>query len=116
METYAGLSDEELLRRSRRDPEAFLTFYGRHAAVLFGWLTRETSSRVVAADLVGGRLDAGRHRPSGDDRRQRLLAAIHRRGALHPRDRHAQRGRHPAGLTPIGEYNGKLPVTADGGS
>jgi hypothetical protein len=40
METYAGLSDEELSRWSWRDPEAFLTFFGRHAAVSFGWLTR----------------------------------------------------------------------------
>lgn len=52
MEKYAELSDEELLRRSRRDPEAFLAFYGRHAPALFGWLTRETSSRVGAADLT----------------------------------------------------------------
>src|SRR5260370_16852104 len=52
MENYAGLSDEELLRRSGRDREAFLAFYGRHASVLFGWLTRETSNQVVAADLT----------------------------------------------------------------
>ena len=52
MANYAGLSDEELLRRSGRDREAFLVFYGRHASVLFGWLTRETSNRVVAADLT----------------------------------------------------------------
>jgi RNA polymerase sigma factor (sigma-70 family) len=52
MENYSGLSDEERLRRSGRDREAFLVFYGRHAPVLLGWLTGETSNRVVAADLT----------------------------------------------------------------
>lgn len=35
MENYAGLTDEELLRRRGREREAFLVFYGRHASVLF---------------------------------------------------------------------------------
>jgi RNA polymerase sigma factor (sigma-70 family) len=46
------LSDEELLRLSRRDPDGFVAFYERHGEPLFRFLLRETSNPVVAADLA----------------------------------------------------------------
>lgn len=52
METFATLTDEELLRRARRDPEAFCAFYDRQAIRLLGWLQRETLSSAIAADLT----------------------------------------------------------------
>jgi RNA polymerase sigma-70 factor (ECF subfamily) len=47
-----GRSDVELLQRARRDPEAFCSFYERHAVQLRGWLRSEVESREVANDLT----------------------------------------------------------------
>jgi RNA polymerase sigma-70 factor, ECF subfamily len=45
-------SDTELLRRARRNPDAFCAFYDRHAAALHGWLTREVGDPHTALDLT----------------------------------------------------------------
>ena len=45
--------DEELLNLARRgDPDAFCTFYDRHARALLSWLCREVGNTEVAADLT----------------------------------------------------------------
>ena len=45
--------DEELLNLARRgDPDAFCTFYDRHARALYSWLRRETGNAEAAADLT----------------------------------------------------------------
>jgi RNA polymerase sigma factor (sigma-70 family) len=44
--------DVELLRRARREPEAFCQFYERHAVRLRDWLRRQVESREVANDLT----------------------------------------------------------------
>lgn len=46
------LTDAYLLRAARRDPDAFCTFYDRHAARLHAWLLRETGNLEVATDLT----------------------------------------------------------------
>jgi RNA polymerase sigma factor (sigma-70 family) len=46
------LSDTELLRRARRDPDAFCVFYDRHAEQLHRWLIRETGDVHAATDLT----------------------------------------------------------------
>ncbi len=52
MAEYRTHSDEELLRRARRDPDAFCAFYDRHVRRLFGWLSGETLDAAVAAELT----------------------------------------------------------------
>lgn len=46
------LDDVELLRRSRRDPEAFAVFYDRHVDMILGFFMRRTADPEVAADLT----------------------------------------------------------------
>jgi RNA polymerase sigma-70 factor (ECF subfamily) len=46
------VGDADLLRRARRDPDAFCRFYERHAVHLRAWLRRETDSIEVANDLT----------------------------------------------------------------
>ena len=50
--TADPLTDADLLRAARRDPDAFCTFYDRHAARLHAWLLRETANLEVATDLT----------------------------------------------------------------
>ena len=45
-------SDTELLRRARRDPDAFCAFYDRHAQKLNAWLARELGDPQTALDLT----------------------------------------------------------------
>src|SRR5262245_53031859 len=45
-------TDEELLRRTPRDPEAFAALYRRHAHAVAAWLLRRTRSPELAADLT----------------------------------------------------------------
>ncbi|MGA9762964.1 MAG: RNA polymerase sigma factor [Gaiellaceae bacterium] len=52
MKAFETLTDEELLRRARRDPEAFCVFYDRQALRLLGWLRQETLNPAIAADLT----------------------------------------------------------------
>lgn len=47
------LSDNELLERAPRDPEAFAVFYDRHAGTLIGLLRYRTGSTELALDLAG---------------------------------------------------------------
>jgi RNA polymerase sigma factor (sigma-70 family) len=45
-------SDEELLRVTPRDADAFAVFYRRHAHAVAGWFLRRTRSPELAADLT----------------------------------------------------------------
>jgi RNA polymerase sigma factor (sigma-70 family) len=45
-------SDAELISASRRDPDAFAEFCGRHAAVLNGWLQKELGDPGLAQELL----------------------------------------------------------------
>lgn len=45
-------SDAELLRRSRRDPDAFVTLCDRHTSSLRAWLRAETRNDWHAEDLL----------------------------------------------------------------
>lgn len=45
-------TDEQLLAASLRDPQAFGTFYERHADAVMGYLLRRTGSIEAAADLT----------------------------------------------------------------
>lgn len=45
-------TDTELLRRARRDPDAFCLFYDRHAAALHRWLAHELGDPQTAFDLT----------------------------------------------------------------
>src|SRR3954452_8544969 len=49
---YEGRTDAELLRRSAREPEAFGTFYDRHAATVLAYFQRRTACVESAADLT----------------------------------------------------------------
>jgi RNA polymerase sigma factor (sigma-70 family) len=49
---FSKLSDDALLREARRRPEAFGTFYERHAQVVLGYLLRTTGNYEVALDLT----------------------------------------------------------------
>ncbi len=47
-----GVSDYELLRRSRSGEEPFTVFYRRHERLVAGWLVRQTGRPDLAADLT----------------------------------------------------------------
>jgi RNA polymerase sigma-70 factor (ECF subfamily) len=51
MARWDSVSDVELLRASRRDAQAFATFYARHERRLLSYLMRRTRSGELAADL-----------------------------------------------------------------
>jgi RNA polymerase sigma factor (sigma-70 family) len=77
------MRDAELLRRARRDPDAFCVFYDRHAARLQSWLTRETGDSQVAVDLTAEAFaqalrSLGRFRGDGADSGAAWLYAIAR--------------------------------------
>ena len=48
----ASLTDAELLRRSRRQPEAFGVFYERHARDVFRLVRRSVESQEIALELT----------------------------------------------------------------
>lgn len=50
--TQPRRSDAELLRASKRDPEAFGEFYDRHAAAVLAFLHRRTACPQTALDLT----------------------------------------------------------------
>lgn len=52
MEEYAQLTDEELLRRTEGDPEAFGVFYRHHVAAMLAYFRRRTGDTQVAFDLT----------------------------------------------------------------
>ena len=45
-------TDAELLRRSRRDPDAFVFVCRRHAVALEGWLTAQVRDAGLARELL----------------------------------------------------------------
>src|SRR5438094_785546 len=49
---YGGLTDEELLVLSRTRPDAFGTFYERHAEPLLAFFARRTFDPEIAAELT----------------------------------------------------------------
>jgi RNA polymerase sigma-70 factor (ECF subfamily) len=51
-------SDAELLRRSRREPDAFVILCRRHAGPLQGWLRKEMRDEVLAQELLAETLAA----------------------------------------------------------
>src|SRR5262245_18610910 len=64
------LSDEELLRRTRRDALAFGEFYARHERAVFRYFYRRTADVELAADLsaecfAAALLASKRFRPGG---------------------------------------------------
>ena len=52
MEPFDDLSDEELLKATHRDPEAFGAFYRRHERAMLAYHLRRTGSAELAADLT----------------------------------------------------------------
>ena len=93
-------TDAELLRESRRRPEAFVEVCARHAEVLQAWLARETRDAGVAGELVAETLaEAWRFRrrfraPADGSARpwlfgiaRNLLARYRRDGAVDARAR-----------------------------
>jgi RNA polymerase sigma-70 factor (ECF subfamily) len=66
-----GESDAVLLRRSRRDPDAFVEVCRRHADALAGWLRSELRDDGVAGEVLAETLSEawfsrGRFRDPGD--------------------------------------------------
>lgn len=64
-------TDAELLRRARRDGDAFVVVYDRWAPSIHAWLLRRTGARSLAADLTAetfaqALLHAGRFRDEAD--------------------------------------------------
>jgi RNA polymerase sigma factor (sigma-70 family) len=64
-------TDAALLRRSRRDPDAFVEVCRRHADALGGWLGAEVRDEVLARELLAETLSeawfsCGRFRDPGD--------------------------------------------------
>ncbi|HWE80975.1 MAG TPA: RNA polymerase sigma factor [Gaiellaceae bacterium] len=51
-------SDAELLRRSRRDPDAYVVLCRRHAAALQGWLRKELRDETLAQEILAETLAA----------------------------------------------------------
>lgn len=72
MQRMEHLSDNELLRLVRQNPDAFGVFYERHAATLVGTLRYRTGSTELAFDLAAETFAAAlegvdRYKPSHDD-------------------------------------------------
>jgi RNA polymerase sigma factor (sigma-70 family) len=53
MDSFQTMTDIELLRAARVDPEAFGAFYRRHAVAVEHWIRRQTPDPGTAADLTG---------------------------------------------------------------
>jgi RNA polymerase sigma factor (sigma-70 family) len=49
---WRRVSDDELLRRARREPDAFAAFYSRHERLVLGFFVGRVGDAEVAADLV----------------------------------------------------------------
>lgn len=67
MSSLDGEPDDELLRLSRREPEAFGVFYRRHEREVIAYMLRRTRDRELAADLTAetfaaALLSVGRYR------------------------------------------------------
>lgn len=92
-------SDAELLRRSRRDPDAFVVVCHRHADRLQSWLRHELSDELIAQDVLAETFAAawfasGRFRDQGEGAgpwlhgiAKNLLRRLRRDGAIEARAR-----------------------------
>jgi hypothetical protein len=49
---WRRVSDDELLRRARREPDAFAAFYFRHERLVLAFFVGRVGDAEVAADLV----------------------------------------------------------------
>ena len=107
------MGDAELLRRARRDPDAFCRFYERHAVRLRAWLRRETGSLEAANDLTAetfaqALVSLRRFRGSTDDQAAGWLYGIARNLLFQYRRRErvetAARRRLDMPLRDYGEY------------
>jgi RNA polymerase sigma-70 factor (ECF subfamily) len=105
MPAPADASDEELLRRSRQDPEAFARLYDRYAGPIAGWLARrahpDAAQELFAETFAQAWCDRHRFRPSRGSAAgwlygiaQHLLHGSYRRLAVE------DRGRRRLGLDP----------------
>lgn len=120
-------SDTELLRRARRDPEAFVSFYDRHADRLHRWLIRETGDVHAATDLTAETFAQalqslwrfrGEHDGAGTawlwGIARRLLYRFQQRGRLETRARRrlgmSTGGYHDDALDEVDERLGLAPV------
>ena len=96
---FEGLADAELLLLSRRSPEAFGTFYERHAAELLRFFARRTLDPESAAELTAetfAKAFSSRHRFADRGRggagwlygvARHELSHFYRRGAVDRRAR-----------------------------
>ena len=76
-------TDATLLRRSRRDPDAFVALCGRHADALGGWLRAEVRDDMLAGELLAETLSEawfarGRFKDPGDGSARPWLFGIAR--------------------------------------
>lgn len=125
------MSDAELLRAARRDPDAFVAVCERHIGPLRAWLRRETHDDHVAAELVAETLATawrarGRYRDPGTGsarpwlfgiarnllRRYWQAGAVDRRG----RARLALRVEVASAEDPFADVDARLTANGSGGS
>jgi RNA polymerase sigma factor (sigma-70 family) len=83
MTMYTGRTDAELLRASRRDPEAFVEVCRRHSAALAGYLASQLHDDTVAKEVLAETLSEawfarGRFRDPGDGSARPWLFGIAR--------------------------------------
>ena len=83
MEDYSRLSDDELLRRTREDRQAFGELYDRHVRAVLADLRRRGLSTEEALDLTAevfaaALIASGRYRPNEAPARAWLLGIARR--------------------------------------
>ncbi len=99
MRDFRSATDDELLRATAKDPDAFDAFYVRHERLVLAYLRRRTASAEAAVDLtaetfVAALESAGRYRPGEQPAAAWLLGIAHnkllrslRRGRIEDRAR-----------------------------
>jgi RNA polymerase sigma-70 factor (ECF subfamily) len=101
---WAQWSDAELLAAAQREPEAFGTFYERHARVLLAFFYRRTACPQTSADLTAETFAAAfasrsRYRDTGAPARAWLLGiARHQLARSYRRSRLPDRARRRLGV------------------
>jgi len=107
-------TDAELLRRARRDPDAFLVVCRRHAPRLEAWLRKELrdetrAQEVLAETLAAAWFSSGRFRDRGEGAgpwlhgiARNLVLQLRRDGAIESR----ARARLGLPVADEGEYDG----------
>jgi RNA polymerase sigma-70 factor (ECF subfamily) len=101
MNPYASCTDAELLRRARRDPEAFVALYFRYGRTAVGWSRRAGIADADVLDAVAELFaEAWRSRRRFQDRgdgsaaawlhgiSRHIAAHYHRRGTIEDAARH----------------------------